>query len=420
MKNVLIVDAAPMFKEFLKDKLTEEKIEVTFIQDKRDAITKMINLLPDLVIFDISDTDNHDYLIEIFSKIKKDINASRIPIIATGSLLPPETIATFAKLGVIKYFLKPIKFDAFFEKIGHILRTAFSMDVTPCVLDIHRNGNIIFIEIALGLNREKLSLLKYKLSEIIENEEMTQPKVILMMTNLELTFMDGLNLELLLNNILANPVIQTKNIKVLSFNNFTKQLIDGHPEYSGIEVAQDISEVLNSLVDSSITSSVSDLITDKILTPTDENSAGSIEMRFSSDSTTQQDIIESIETKVTQVALVDDDKIVLNLLSAAFKKHGMECKTFSNGTDFLSALAHQKFDIIILDIMMPGISGFDTLRRMNRLPSKPLAIIYSQAIKREIIIQALSLGAKQYLVKPQKPESVVSKAIELLNNEKKQ
>lgn len=416
MKNVLIVDALPMFREFLKDKLTEERIECTFIQEKRDAITKMINLLPDLVILDVYDTDDIQALIEILKEIKKDPNASRIPIIATGPLLPPEVIGIFAKLGIVKYFLKPIKFDAFFEKIGQILRTAFSMDVTPCVLDIHRNGNIIFVEVALGLNREKLSLLRYKLSEIIENEEMTQPKVVLMITNLDLTFVDGLNLELLLNNILSNPAIQTKNVKVLSFSEFTKQLIDGHSEYNGIEVAADISQVLNSLVDSSTTSSVSDLITDKILTTTDENFSGSIEMRFSSDSTNQQDIDDTKDNSTTQVAVIDDDAVILKLLSSSFKNAGMECRTFSNGTDFLSALNHHKFDVIVLDIMMPGISGFDTLRRMNALPNKPLVIVYSQAIKREMVIQALSLGAKQYLVKPQKPEAIVAKVNELLNN----
>ena len=54
MKQVLIVDTPPIFREFLKNKFSEEKIDVTFIQEKRDAITKMISLFPDLVIMDIS------------------------------------------------------------------------------------------------------------------------------------------------------------------------------------------------------------------------------------------------------------------------------------------------------------------------------------------------------------------------------
>ena len=57
-------------------------------------------------------------------------------------------IAALAKYGVIKYFAKPIQFDIFFEAIGKILNNQLSLDTTPCVLDLHRNGNIIFIEIA--------------------------------------------------------------------------------------------------------------------------------------------------------------------------------------------------------------------------------------------------------------------------------
>ena len=194
MKNVLVVDASPIFSEFLKDKFSEEKIEVTFIQDKLDSIPKMISMLPDLVILDINETDNAAFLLDYLQKIKADPNASRIPLIATGPVMERKEIALFAKFGIHKYFIKPIKFDFFFDSIGTILRTAFSMDTTPCVLDIHCNGNIIFIEIAQGLNREKLSLLRYKRSEMIEKTGLDAPKVVIMMTNLDLTFVDGLNI----------------------------------------------------------------------------------------------------------------------------------------------------------------------------------------------------------------------------------
>ena len=147
MKNVLIVDPSPMFREFLKDKLTEEKISVTVVQEKRDAIIKITSMLPDLVIYELSEFDDLQSVTEIFTDIKKDPNASRIPLIATGPIYDKTTIALFAKLGVQKYFVKPVKFDLFFEAIGKILRTPFAIDTTPCVLDIHRNGNIIFIEI---------------------------------------------------------------------------------------------------------------------------------------------------------------------------------------------------------------------------------------------------------------------------------
>lgn len=426
MKNVLIVDPSPMFREFLKDKLTEEKISVTVVQEKRDAIIKITSMLPDLVIYELSEFDDLQSVTEIFTDIKKDPNASRIPLIATGPIYDKTTIALFAKLGVQKYFVKPVKFDLFFEAIGKILRTPFAIDTTPCVLDIHRNGNIIFIEIAQGLNREKISLLKYKLSEIIENNEIDSPKIILMMTNLELSFVDGLNLELLLDNILTNQKIHTKNIKVLSFSSFTSELIDGHPQYDGIEVATDISQFLNSLVDSTSTSRVSDLITDKILSSSENDAGSSIEMRFHTDLQSETEIelsqpepekAELKETPVNEltVAVVDDDAVILKLCASGFIQAGFKCDTYTSGIDFLANVSRKKYCAIILDILMPGISGFDTLKRLQGLANKPPIIIYSQAVRKDIVVQALSLGAKSFLVKPQKPETIVNKVQELLN-----
>lgn len=408
---MIIIDASPLFREFLKDKLSEEKVNVTIAQGKRDAFTKMITILPDLVILDVQ--DNFEDLLDFLEKKFNDPNASRIPIVAAGPVIEKSNLAVLAKFGVIKYFTKPIKFDILFDSVGQVLRLTFSMDVTPCVLDIHRNGNIIFIEVAQGLNREKLSLMKYKLSEIIENQAMESPKVILMMTNLELTFVDGSNLELLLDNVLANPKVQAQNVKVLSFSSFTHELIEGHPRYSGIEVTTNLSQVLNSLVESSASADVSDLITDKILTSADDGLQGSMETRFYSDTGVEQD--EDISGNVLRVALVDDDMVILKLLEAAYKTIGATCDFYTNGTEFLTGMNKHKYDLIVLDIFMPGISGFDTLKKLQDVSDVPPIIVYSQAVQKEAVIQALSLGAKRYLVKPQKPEIIVQKSIELLH-----
>jgi DNA-binding response OmpR family regulator len=411
MKNVIIVDASPLFREFLKDKLSTERVSVSIAQGKRDAFTKMISLLPDLVILDVQ--DSFEDLLEFLEKKYNDPNASHIPIIAAGPLVERTKIAILAQFGVIKYFTKPIKFDVLFESIGHILKLSFSMDVTTCVLDIHHNGNLIFIEVAQGLNREKLALMKYKLSEMIENEAIENPKVILMMTNLDLTFVDGSNLEQLLDNVLSNPKIQNKNVKVLSFNTFTRDLISGHPRYSGVETATNLTQVLNSLVDSSSFSNIPDLITDRILTPGEEQVPGSIETRFYSDSGVIQD--DDSLGDVLRIAIVDDDMVILKLLENSFKSIGASCDLYNNGTEFITGFNRHKYDLVILDIFMPGISGFDILQRLQESDNSIPIMIYSQTTQKEAVVQALSLGAKRYLVKPQKPEVIIQKSIELLH-----
>ncbi|MGP1457862.1 MAG: response regulator [Treponema sp.] len=418
MKYVLIVDASPTFLEFLKDKLEEEQIEVTAVQGKRDALTKLISILPDLMILDINEEGDFIGLVEFLENVSKDPNARNVPIIAAGPIRSRDEITILAKYGIVKYFVKPIKFDIFFESVGHFLRTAFSMDVTPCVLDLHKNGNLIFIEIAQGLNREKIQLMKYKISEMIENDE-AAPKIILMLSNLELTFIDGLNIEFLLDNVLANRKIQPKNIKILSLSTFVKELIAGHELYNGIEVVSDVSDILNSVVDSTKTSHVPDLISDNILVSAEDEAEeqSSIEMRFASDVCiiNQKPKEERKEEQKPAVGLVDDDSVVTRLLTAAFETEGFDCRSYPSGTEFLAEYNKYKYDIIVLDIFMPGISGFDTLKRLKTLQDCPPVIVYSQAVDRDMITQILSLGAKQYIVKPQKPENIVQKALEILN-----
>lgn len=405
-----------MFLEFLKDKLAEENIGLTVAIEKYDAITKMDSLLPELTVMDLNEQDSFTSLVRLLQKIKADPNASRIPLIAVGPMRQRNEIAVFAKYGLLKYFVKPIKFDVFFESIGHILHTTFSMDTTPCVLDLHRNGNIIFVEVAQGLNREKIQLLKYRLNEMIDTQKLTSPKVILMLSNLDLTFVDGLNIELLIDCLLSNQQVHATNIKILSFSAFVKELVAGHENYNGIDVSTDLSSVLNSIMGGASNSQAQELISDNILTSSETAEEGSIEIRFSSDVTGTGQSAGAVEAnKKPCIALVDDDIVITNLLAAAFRAANFECICYATGTQFLSDYNRHTYNVIILDIMMPGISGFDTLKRLKTLTASPPVIVYSQGLQREMVMQALSCGAKHYFIKPQKPALLVEKALELIN-----
>ena len=113
MNNVLLIDASPLFREFLKDKLSAEKVSVTVTQGKRDAFIKMISILPDLIIYEIQ--DDFSELLRFLEKKRADPNAVRIPMIVSGPVADRTKLSQFAQFGVTKYFTKPIKFDIFFE-----------------------------------------------------------------------------------------------------------------------------------------------------------------------------------------------------------------------------------------------------------------------------------------------------------------
>ncbi len=434
MAKVLIIDATPMFREFLKDKLITERVSVE-VATNRDAYMKLLSSLPDLVILNLEKVGDenpvNENLQDFFQKKKRDPNVGRTPIIILGPVMEREEVAKLIPFGIIKYFTKPIKFDVFFESLSKVLKGNFIVDPTPCVLDLHLNNNIIFVEIALGLNRDKISLLKYKLSELIENNDLSYPKVVLMMTGLSLSFVDGQNLELLFNNLLSDSHIVKSYVKVLSLDSIVFELVSGHPEYEGIEVTKDLSSVLSKIVDKrDVNEETSDTIVQRVLSDTGDygSDEASIEMRFVSDSVKddnsengENDSASEDSGTTIRVAVVDDDQIVRALLQKSFQAIGAKAELFTSGKEFISRATASKekiFDIVILDIFMEGtngMGGFDVLRALKANGIQTPVIVYSQAIQREMIVKSLSLGARSYLLKPQKPEAVIHKTMEVLN-----
>ncbi|MCR5605976.1 MAG: response regulator, partial [Treponema sp.] len=225
MKQVLIINASLMFQEFLKEKLTAEGIQVEITEGKRDAFPKIVSILPDLAIINLDAITDFAELAEFFDKKKNDPNANRIPVIIAGPEVKREIVVPLREVGVLKYFTKPIKFDIFFESIGRSLKTGFAIDTTPAIIDVHINNNIIFIETAVGFNREKISLLKYKLKDLIDKNQLQKPRIVLMMTDMSLCYADGINMELLLDNILADKRVEKANLKILTLDPFIHDFI---------------------------------------------------------------------------------------------------------------------------------------------------------------------------------------------------
>ncbi len=412
MKQVLILDAPLLFREFFKEKLNAAQINVDIGTLARDGYTKLVSNLPSLVVIDCSNDLNG--MMDFLEQKRANPNTANIPVIVTGDQLDREFLQTLPAYRVVRYFNKPIKFDFFFDFLGRCLKSAFTIDTTPCILETHLNNNIIFIELAQALNREKVSLLKYKVTEMIDQNKLQSPKIVLMMTDLPLSFVDGSNLEFLMQNITADPRVKPQNIKILSFDPFTRQLIAGHPEFSQIQVVENLSSVLTSLVGNEGIMDVADTISDKILTATEDTSTGSVEMRFYSDST-MNTVTDQTDSNLIQIALVDDDPVTLKMLSASFESIQIKADTFLSGAEFLARTNTVRYNLVILDIFMPGLSGFDILNTLFTRHFPGSVIVYSTASQRESVVQALSLGAKAYLVKPQKPEAVIQKAAEILD-----
>ncbi|MGP1587345.1 MAG: response regulator [Treponemataceae bacterium] len=412
MKTVFIIDAPPLFRDFLKYKLSAEKVKVEIAESNRGAFTKCLSQIPDLIIINI-EKSIYD-ISEFLDKKAGNPNTKNIPIIVAGPDLQKPTIDKIVSYGVVKYFFKPIRFDIFFEFLSKQLRLFFSLDITPCILEMHVNNDILFIEIGQGLNRDKLYFLKYKVSEILDQVKLSRPKVVIMMTDLTLSFVDGVNLEFLFSNVLADSRVNPSNVKVLSFDSFTKDFIAGHDEFAGISVATNIQNVLSSLIENTETSDMAEFINENILASTAEVQAGAVEMQYNPN---LQTVSEETNVAGITIAVVDDDPAVHVFLKGVFKNIG-NIISFNNGSDFLTAIGKNKFDITFLDIKMPGYSGLDVLKILQGKRYIDPVIVYTVSQEKNTIMNALNLGAKSVLIKNKSdPKKIIAKVNEILNYE---
>ncbi len=113
------------------------------------------------------------------------------------------------------------------------------------------------------------------------------------------------------------------------------------------------------------------------------------------------------------IMVVDDEMIVRESLFQWFKKYGHEVETASSGPEALEKLRELPFELIFVDIKMPGMSGIELLERVKEEYPDTIVVIMTAYGSIETAVQAMKMGASDYLLKPFKPDQlslVVEKA----------
>ncbi len=105
--------------------------------------------------------------------------------------------------------------------------------------------------------------------------------------------------------------------------------------------------------------------------------------------------------------IVDDDRRIRSLLSRYLLSEGYRVTTAESAADARARLAGLDFDLLILDVMMPGESGFDLVKSIRRSSTVPVLILTARDAA-ESRITGLELGADDYVVKPYEPRVVVT------------
>ena len=122
------------------------------------------------------------------------------------------------------------------------------------------------------------------------------------------------------------------------------------------------------------------------------------------------------------ILAVDDDKDTLKVIDWIFTQKGFKVITADNGQDALNLLNEFSADLIILDVLMPGMNGYDVCKKIRNIPAfKKIPIIMLSGISSEAgSLMGLDSGVNKYIVKPFDNKKLVSLVTDMLENQDKE
>lgn len=121
---------------------------------------------------------------------------------------------------------------------------------------------------------------------------------------------------------------------------------------------------------------------------------------------------------MTSILLVDDEQSIIEVLKAYFEREGFEIYTAQNGIAALKAIRDIQPDMIILDLMLPDISGEEVCRLVRKESDVPILMLTAKSAEADRI-NGIVIGADDYVTKPFSPREVVVRVQAILKRTKK-
>jgi DNA-binding response OmpR family regulator len=103
--------------------------------------------------------------------------------------------------------------------------------------------------------------------------------------------------------------------------------------------------------------------------------------------------------RASRILLVDDEQAILTLLSYPLRKDGYEVVQAEDGGEALNRFAESRFDLVVLDVMMPKLDGLEVCRRLRAHSAVPIIMLTAKAEEIDKVL-GLELGADDYITKP--------------------
>ena len=109
-----------------------------------------------------------------------------------------------------------------------------------------------------------------------------------------------------------------------------------------------------------------------------------------------------------QILLVDDEKTMVKYLSKQLVKKGFDIRVAYNGLDALEQVKAADFDVVLLDVLMPGMNGIETLKEIKKIKPQTEVIMLTGHASVEVGIEGMKAGAFNYIMKPFDPNELVA------------
>ncbi|KHE67675.1 response regulator transcription factor [Halobacillus sp. BBL2006] len=110
-----------------------------------------------------------------------------------------------------------------------------------------------------------------------------------------------------------------------------------------------------------------------------------------------------------KILIVDDEESIVTLLKYNIEQAGFETEVAYNGTDALDKASSTSFDLIVLDVMLPGMDGMDVCKQLRQMQvNTPILMLTAKDDEFDKVL-GLELGADDYLTKPFSPREVVAR-----------
>jgi CheY-like chemotaxis protein len=123
---------------------------------------------------------------------------------------------------------------------------------------------------------------------------------------------------------------------------------------------------------------------------------------------------DAAEEAVPRILVVDDDRTTRELIRMQLRSAGHAVETAADGAAALARIGRKKFDLVLLDVWMPGMDGLEMLARLRDEPSRPKVVVMTADDTSETVLRAIRGRACRYVTKPMEPRELTDLVREVI------